>query len=69
MITSVPSFKANQLNSARDLYDAKLVKNEQTAQSQTNKTANMANENSLTYNSTKAAITMQGTGQKLDVMA
>ena len=59
------SFGANQ-NPVRDLYNAHLNTISQTAQSQTNNVSSSATEPVSTLVN---PIPMQGTGQKLDVIA
>ena len=51
------SFEANEVNSAREGYDSLMIKNSQTAQKQNKVIANLM------------PIPMQGTGQKLDIIA
>ena len=55
------SFKAE--TSVRDVYENMMTRNSQTAQKQNNAVVNMAT------NQVKNQIPMQGTGQKLDVIA
>ena len=55
------SFKAE--TSVRDVYENMMTRNSQTAQKQNNVVVNM------TTNQVKNQIPMQGTGQKLDVIA
>lgn len=55
------SFKAE--TPVRDVYENMLKRNSQTAQKQNNVVAN------ITTNQTKNQVPMQGTGQKLDVIA
>lgn len=55
------SFKAE--TSVRDVYENMMTRNSQTAQKQNNAVVNM------TTNQVKNQIPMQGTGQKLDVIA
>ena len=52
------SFGASQAVSPREAYETQMLKNSQTAQKQTNMVVTLMNQ-----------IPMQGTGQKLDVIA
>lgn len=56
-LSSNQSFMANETKSARETYDSLMTQNSQTAQKQNKVIANLM------------PIPMQGTGQKLDVMA
>lgn len=58
---SSPSFRANELTSARDAYSAQVDKNLQTAQKQNDIIS------SSPTNVINNQIAMQGKGQKLDV--
>ena len=61
LVQSSISFKAEM--SPRDVYENMMTKNSQTAQKQNNVVSNIAT------NQVKNQIPMQGTGQKLDVIA
>lgn len=56
-LSSNVSFTANEIGSARETYDSLMTQNQQTAQKQNKVVAN------------NMPIPMQGTGQKLDVIA
>ena len=56
-LSSNISFKANDIKSARETYDSLMIQNSQTAQKQNKVIANLM------------PLPMQGTGQKLDVIA
>lgn len=55
------SFRAEA--APRDVYDSKMIKNSQTVQKQNNTVANASSAQ------TKSPIPMQGSGQKLDIIA
>ena len=56
------SFRANELTSPREGYDSQMVKNSQTAQKQNKVIANL-------FAQLSNQIPMQGSAQKLDVIA
>ena len=60
---SVLSFKANEIHSARDSYNAQIDKNQKTAQKQNGIVTNMSSPKM------NKQIPMQGAGRKLDVIA
>ena len=57
------SFRANELTSARDAYNAQVEKNSKMAQKQNDIISNTS------ANNASRQIAMQGQGQKLDVIA
>lgn len=58
------SFKANESKSPRDVYDSKMAQNSQIAQNQ-----NHIVQNLPTAKNNNNQVPMQGSGQKLDVIA